>query len=274
MSDIKLLQGDCLEVMKDIPDKSIDMILCDLPYAQTQNPWDNIIPTDELWDAYTHIIKPNGAVVLFCRQPFSSKLVMSNTAWYKYSYVWCKNLKTGNLNARNRPMGSYEEVAVFYEHQPTYNPQKILRTYQQKSGNTKNSLTTNYGKQKEEYTDRQSEWLMPDDVIDGDDIPFTALYYDCVHNSSGKLHPTQKPVELLEYLIKTYTNEGDTVLDNCMGSGSTGVACINTNRNFIGMELDENYFHIAEERIRQAQINPEVPYRKPSNDGIKHKRLF
>ena len=158
-------------------------------------------------------------------------------------------------------MGSYEEILIFYKLQPTYNPQKIPRTYQKKSGNTRNSTTTNYGKQKEKYIDRQSEWLMPDDVIDYEDaysldsldLSGEMLYVKCEHNSQKKLHPTQKPIELLEWLVKTYTNPGETVLDNCMGSGSTGVACIRTGRDFIGMEIERKYFEIARERIEQAK---------------------
>ncbi len=258
---MNLMQGDCLELMNDIPDKSVDMILCDLPYGTTQNKWDIVIPFKKLWGEYTRIVKDNGAVCLFGRQPFTSMLIMSNLKMFKYNIIWRKNLKTGNLNARKMPMGSYEEISVFYKSPPTYNPQRIPRTFQRPSGNKFNSKTTNYGKQREVYINRQSEWLMPDDVIDYEDsysldamdLDGEMLYVKCVHNSSGKLHPTQKPVELLEYLIKTYTNEDDTVLDNCMGSGSTGVACVNTNRNFIGMELDEKYFQIAEKRIRQAE---------------------
>lgn len=257
---IELYQGDCLELMKNIPNNSIDMILCDLPYGCTaRNKWDVIIPFEPLWEQYKRIIKDNGAIVLFGKNPFTSMMIMSNQDMYKYNLVWRKNLKTGNLNARKMPMGAYEDIMVFYKNPPIYNPQRIPRTYQIPSGNKFNSKTTNYGKQKEIYIDRQSEWLMPDDVIDYEDsssldaldLENEMLYIKCVHNSSGKLHPTQKPVELLEWLIKTYTNQNELVLDNCMGSGSTGIACLNTNRNFIGIELDEKYFNIAKERIEK-----------------------
>lgn len=259
MSKVELYQGDCLEVMSKIESNSVDMILCDLPYGVTQNKWDCVIDVDKLWLEYSRILKENGVVALFGRQPFSSVLVMSNLKMYKYSIIWRKNLKTGNLNARKRPMGSYEEIMIFYKNPPVYNPQRIPRTYQQPSGNKKNSKTSNYGRQREDYIDRQSDWLMPDDVIDYEDaysldaldLDGEMLYIKCVHNSQHKVHPTQKPVELLEWLIKTYTNEGFTVLDNCMGSGSTGVACKNLNRNFIGIELDEKYFNIAKERIEK-----------------------
>lgn len=244
--------------MDNITDKSIDMILCDLPYGCTaRNKWDVIIPFEQLWKQYQRIIKDNGAIVLFGKQPFTSMMIMSNPNMYKYNLVWRKNLKTGNLNARKMPMGAFEDIMVFYKKSPVYNPQQIPRTYQVPSGNKFNSKTTNYGKQKELYIDRQNEWLMPDDVIDYEDgisldaleLENEMLYIKCVHNSSGKLHPTQKPVELLEWLIKTYTNEGDIVLDNAMGSGSTGVACMNVNRKFIGIELEEKYYHIAFERL-------------------------
>lgn len=260
MNIIQLLHGDCIEQMKKIPDNSVDMILCDLPYGITaRNKWDVIISPDQLWNQYTRIAKSNAAIVLFGKQPFTSMMVMSNPKLYKYNLVWRKNLKTGNLNARKMPMGAYEDIMVFYNKPPIYNPQKIPRTYQVPSGNKFNSQTTNYGKQRKEYVDRQSDWLMPDDVIDYEDgyaldaidLENEMLYVKCVHNSSGKLHPTQKPVELLEWLIRTYTNDDGVVLDNCMGSGSTGIACINNNRSFIGIELDEKYFNIAKKRIEE-----------------------
>lgn len=261
-SNYELWQGDCLELMKNIPDKSVDMILCDPPYGCTaRNKWDVILPFDVLWEQYGRVIKNNGAIILFGKQPFTSMMIMSNTQMYKYNLVWRKNLKTGNLNARKMPMGAFEDIMVFYKKSPTYNPQKIPRTYQVPSGNKFNSKTSNYGKQKEIYIDRQSEWLMPDDVIDYEDgcaldaldLENEMLYIKCVHNSSGKVHPTQKPVELLEWLIKTYTNENDCVLDNCMGSGSTGVAALNLHRRFIGIELEEKYFGIAQNRIQYNQ---------------------
>ena len=247
--------------MKEIPDKSIDMILCDLPYGITaRNKWDVIIKPELLWQQYERISKDNASILLFGKQPFTSIMIMSNPKLYKYNLVWRKNLKTGNLNARKRPMGAFEDIMVFYNKSPTYNPQKIPRTYQIPSGNKFNSKSTNYGKQREEYIDRQSDWLMPDDVIDYEDgrsldaldLENEMLYIKCVHNSSGKVHPTQKPVELCQWLINTYSNPGDIILDNCMGSGSTGVACVHTNRNFIGIELEEEYFNIAKKRIEEA----------------------
>ncbi|MFI2856928.1 DNA-methyltransferase [Paenibacillus sp. JSM ZJ436] len=244
-----LLQGDTFEWMGKIPDKSVNMILADLPYGTTQNKWDEVLPFNKLWSEYERIITDNGAIVLTGKQPFTSMLVMSNPKIHKYNIVWRKNLKTGNLNARKMPMGAYEDIVIFYKSPPTYNPQKIPRTFQVKSGNKKNSKTENYGKQREEYIDRQSDWLMPDDVIDYEDAyPLDALelenemlYIKCLHNSSGKLHPTQKPVELFEWLIKTYTNEGDIVLDNTAGVLTTGVAAEINNRKWICIEKEEKY---------------------------------
>ena len=218
----------------------VDAIITDPPYGTTACKWDSVIPFPEMWLRLNKLIKPNGAIVLFGSEPFSSALRMSNIKNYKYDWVWEKNLKTGNLNAKRMPMGGHELVHIFAKKSPTYNPQKRKRTNEVKSGNKKNSKTSVYGSQKEEYTDNQSDLINPDTIIKN---------IKCVHNSSGKVHPTQKPVALMEYLIKTYTNENELVLDFTMGSGTTGVACKNLNRNFIGIELDSNYFDIAKERI-------------------------
>ena len=242
-SNIQLYQGDCLEVMKNIPDKSVDLVLPDPPDGTTACKWDSVIPLEPMWKELKRITKPNSAIVLMAAQPFSSVLICSNLSMYKYEWIWVKNLKTGNLNARRMPMGGHETVQVFYNKPPTYNPQKRQRTTEVKSGNKFNSKTENYGKQREIYIDRQSDWINPDTVLKN---------IDCVHNSSGKVHPTQKPVALMEYLIKTYSNEGMTVLDFCVGSGTTGVAAKNLNRNFIGIEMDEGYFKVAQERIEKA----------------------
>lgn len=240
---IDLRQGDCLEVMRSIPDGSVDLVLCDLPYGTTRNKWDSVINFSAMWMELWRILKTNGAVALFSAQPFTSSLIASQIKYYKYEWVWLKNLKTGNLNARRMPMGGHETIQIFYKKPPCYNPQKRDRTTEVKSGNKFNSKTTNYGNQSERYIDRQSDKISPDTVLSG---------FKCVHNSSGKVHPTQKPVALLEYLIKTYTNEGETVLDFTCGSGSTGVAAVNTNRKFFGIELDPDYFKIAQDRINKA----------------------
>lgn len=231
---IDLKQGDCLELMKEIPHKSIDLILCDLPYGTTACKWDSVIPFEPLWKQYNRIIKNNGAIVLFGAEPFSSALRMSNIKNYKYDWVWKKpNSTTPNL-AKIQPMRIYELISVFYKKQPTYNPQ--MREGKPYTWNSKRS-----GGEASNIQYAQDKAI----VNNGTRYPINILEF----GQERGLHPTQKPVPLLEYLIKTYTNEKETVLDNCMGSGSTGVACINTNRNFIGYELDENYFNIAKERI-------------------------
>lgn len=240
---INLQQGDCLELMKDIPDGSVDMILCDLPYGTTRNKWDSIIPFNELWQQYERIIKDNGAIALFGQEPFSSKLRLSNIKMYRYDWTWIKESASGFLNAHRMPLKNSETISIFYKKLPVYNPQMRtgFKAYSIKQGKTKSS---NYGKQTGATT-----------VSNGERFPITTINFK---RDKNKLHPTQKPVALLEYLIKTYTNENDTVLDNCIGSGSTGVAAVNLNRSFIGMELDCDYFKIAEQRINEALKNQEA----------------
>ena len=232
--DIK--QGDCLELMKNIPDGSIDMILCDLPYGTTACKWDTVIPFEPLWEQYNRIIKDNGAIVLFGSEPFSSALRMSNIKNYKYDWVWNKALAGNGILAKKQPLKIHENIMVF--HSKIYQPQMTKGKFRKKMG-LKESEITGGDSFSEEYS---NDMYYPKSILD----------FSAGGLRRGRLHPTQKPVALLEYLIKTYTNEGETVLDNCMGSGSTGVACVNTNRNFIGIELDENYFHIAEKRIAEA----------------------
>lgn len=230
---IDLRQGDCLELMKNIPDKSIDMILCDLPYGTTACKWDNIIPFEPLWEQYNRVIKDNGAIVLFSKQPFTTELIHSNLKDFKYTLVWKKDNHDNPLMAKKRFLNITEDINTFYKKQCTYNPQgiiKINKVTKQGRGESLSQKNTRKTEYLQEYTN------YPKNILEFKrDLP--------------NIHPTQKPVALLEYLIKTYTNENETVLDNCMGSGSTGVACINTNRNFIGIELDEKYFNIAKDRI-------------------------
>lgn len=235
---IDLRQGDCLEVMKDIPDKSVDMILCDLPYGTTACKWDNVIPFEPLWEQYNRIIKDNGAIVLFGSEPFSSKLRLSNLKMYRYDWIYEKSKATLFTQCKKRPLNSHEYIIIFYKKQPVYNAQMSIGKPYRARRNIK----------------QQKEWLfgVKRNDNDGTRYPRTVLKFKS-GDRDIRLHPTQKPVALLEYLIKTYTNENELVLDNCMGSGSTGVACVNTNRNFIGIELDENYFNIAKERIENAQ---------------------
>ena len=229
---IELMQGDCLELMKGVPDKSVDMILCDLPYGTTRNKWDSIIPLEPLWEQYERIIKDNGAIVLTAQTPFDKVLGVRNLKNLKYEWIWQKDGGTGYLNAKKMPMKDHENILVFYKRLPEYNPQmRQGEPYVQKSGKG----SSNYGEQTQVTTYNK-----------GERYPLTTIKFN---RDKNKLHPTQKPVALFEYLIKTYTNEGETVLDNCMGSGTTGVACKNLNRKFIGMELDETYFNVAKDRI-------------------------
>jgi len=240
MSKIKLIKGDCLIEMQNIPDKSIDAIICDLPYGTTQCKWDTIIPFDKLWEQYNRIIKDNGAIVLFGSQPFTSALVMSNPKMFKYELIWDKKTGLGFLDSKFRPLKSHENLCVFSHAGSSngskppmkYNPQDLVETTKQNK-NTKSNILNSEPKKRDNLGTTHTN------------------YPKSIHTFSrdSGLHPTQKPVTLLEYLVKTYTNEGDTVLDNTMGSGTTGVACKNLNRNFIGIELDEKYFNIAKERI-------------------------
>lgn len=240
---ISLLQGNCLELMKSLPEKSIDLILCDLPYGRTQNRWDTVLPYSQLWDRYLWVIKDNGAILLFADGLFMAELMLSNKKMWRYNIVWDKVLTSGFLNANRMPLRSHEEIVVFYNKQPTYNPQKTIGEKNHSQGKPKTNQNNNYGEHG--FVDNREE-------LGNMKHPKSIITFSKPHPSVSQ-HPTQKPVDLLEYLIKTYTNEGDTVLDNCMGSGSTGVACINTGRNFIGMELDESFFRIATERITDAE---------------------
>ena len=238
---IQLIKGDCLVEMKNIPDKSIDCIICDLPYGTTACKWDNVIPFEPLWAQYKRIIKDNGAIVLFGSQPFTSALVMSNPKWFKYELIWHKSHPTGFASSKKRTMKYHENICVFYDKQPTYNPQMTI--------GRKNHWNINKAGR---VSNSQPKLGEVENKNGNNKFPNSVNYYDCA-NRNGILHPTQKPVPLLEYLVKTYTNEGDTVLDNTMGSGTTGVACKQLNRSFIGIEMDDKYFDIASKRINEAQ---------------------
>ena len=255
---VQLINGDCLVEMKSIPDKSIDMILCDLPYGTTACKWDNVIPFEPLWEQYKRVIKDNGAIVLFGNEPFTSKLVLSNLDWFREKLTWQKHKPSNIGNAKYMHLKYSEDIVCFSKGRCTYNPQMQPRisdrVRQAQKGKSKQWRTNRKDAQEvsfaTQYAPRDwktfnADWKYPSNVL-----TFPAV----VSNSREKLpHPTQKPVALLEYLIKTYTNEGETVLDNCMGSGTTGVACVNLNRSFIGIELNDNYFKIAEERINKIK---------------------
>lgn len=238
---INLMQGDCLDKMRGIPAQSVDMVLTDPPYGTTACKWDTVIDLEAMWDQIGDVLKPNGACVLTASQPFTSRLVMSNPKAFKYSWVWDKvNRPTGHLNAKKQPLRQTEDVCVFYYRQPTYNPQMVKGDPYTATGSKKSD---NYGSQVKTTTVCADGMRYPRNLL-----PLQADERGTV----GRIHPTQKPVALMEYLIRTYTNEGDTVLDFTMGSGTTGVACVNTGRKFIGIELDPEYFAIAEARIHGA----------------------
>ena len=245
---MQLIHGDCLEKMKDIPGKSIDMILCDLPYGTTACKWDVVIPFEPLWEQYKRIIKDCGAIVLFGSEPFSSYLRMSNIKQYKYDWIWKKAKPTGFSHSKNMPLKDYECISVFsngaighyglVKNRMFYTPQGVF------------PLKRNISRNKKGFEGTMERSSQVNTYV-GELSGFPKMVIEFSNVLIGTVHPTQKPVALLEYLIKTYTLEGETVLDNCMGSGSTGIACINTKRNFIGIEKDDRYFEIAKKRIEE-----------------------
>ena len=252
MSKIDLRLGDCLEIMKTMEDNSIDAIICDLPYGTTACKWDNVIPFNEMWKQLNRIIKPNGAIVLFGSEPFSSALRMSNIKNYKYDWVWEKHHKTGHLNAKKRPMKKVENISVFYKKQCLYNPQGLVKVEKVMKNSKSDSL-----RGKNNKTSTVSGGLSIKPYIQSyENYPHEILKFNSMNGNTE--HPTQKPVALMEYLIKTYTKENETVLDFTMGSGTTGVACINTNRDFVGIELDNKYFDIAKKRINETQMQTKL----------------
>ena len=231
---------ECIDGMKRISDGSVDMILCDLPYGTTRNKWDTVIPLELLWEQYERVIKDNGAIVLTAQTPFDKVLGSSNIKNLKYEWIWQKPNGTGHLNAKKMPLKNHENILVFYNKLPTYNPQFTKgKPYKSKSGKP----SSNYGEQTTVLTEN-----------DGKRYPLSVQAF----NKETGLHPTQKPVDLFEYLIKTYTNEGEVVLDNCMGSGTTAIACLNTNRNFIGFELDKEYYDKSIDRINEKEKQIEL----------------
>lgn len=245
----KIYNEDCLEGMKRIPDNSIDCIICDLPYGTTSCKWDKIIPFDKLWEQYNRIIKKNRAIILFSSGSFSYKVISSMPELYRYKWIWFKNNKGNFINAKNRPMTSYEEIMVFSKgctangskNKMIYNPQGLIKKERiriDKSGTRFGSMAGKRPSQRQKIISQYTNF------------PFDVLQFKCEKNP---IHQTQKPVELIEYLIKTYSNEGETILDNCMGSGTTAIACINTKRNYIGFEIDKEYYDISMERLSEHQ---------------------
>lgn len=243
----QIVVGDCLEIMPLLRDKSFDMILCDLPYGTTACVWDTIIPFEPLWEQYKRIIKDNGAIVLTASQPFTSMLVMSNLEWFKYEWIWRKTKATGFFDAKKRPLNDHENICVFYVGQPTYNPQMTLAKRIYNRGFVKRKKSDCYGKEKD-FLQQEHGIRYPKRIIEIGNA-----------NTRGIVHPTQKPVALFEYLIKTYTNEGNIVLDNCIGSGTTAIAADRLKRRFFGIDIDPHWVEVslnrlAEDRQRRAQL--------------------
>jgi site-specific DNA-methyltransferase (adenine-specific) len=258
---INLMQGDCLKMMKTIPDGSVDMVLTDPPYGTTDCKWDNVIPFEPMWEQIWRVLKPNGATALMSSQPFTSSLVLSQAKHFKYEWIWSKNIPTGSLTASFMPMKSHESILVFVRSgKPTYNKQMASSKISDRAhgGRQRTTMPRKPGVYGEVTSNNEphiyvlSDYVSPRSVIEG---------IKCVPRSTGTIHPTQKPVALMEYFIKTYTNKGETVLDFTMGSGTTGIAAKQLNRNFIGIELDPDYFEIAKKRIEEAkpQIEDETP---------------
>lgn len=252
IDNYELHQGDCLELMKNIPDASVDMILCDLPYGTTACKWDAVIPFDDLWEQYRRVLNADAAVVLTAAQPFTTVLIASNFEWFKYCWVWQKTKPGGFMNAKNAPLKITEDVCVFSpgttanksQKRMRYNPQGIVPARIQNTNNSRKQDSTIGGRPSRTGNSYIQEFSgYPNNILK-------------FASDGSHVHPTQKPVALMEYLIRTYTNEGEIVLDNCMGSGTTGVACANTGRRFIGIEKDEKYFEIATKRIQEAFSPP------------------
>ena len=234
----QIIKGDAIQEMQKLSDKSVDMILCDLPYGMTQNNWDSIIPLDEMWIQFKRLLKSKGCVVLTAMQPFTSKLVMSNPEWFKYEWIWKKDNGTGHLNAKKQPLRNHENIIVFYNKQSKYNPQMMpgKKYYVSRGSNSKN-----YGSQTNCVTNDYKGKRYPHSII-------------AFQRDKNKLHPTQKPVNLFSYLIETYSNEGETVLDCCIGSGTTAIACMRTDRKCIGIEKEQEYIDITKKRIEEENV--------------------
>jgi len=283
----KILLGNCMELLLKIPEDSVDMILCDLPYGTTNCKWDTVLPLDELWKEYNRVCKKNGAIVLTAAQPFTSALIMSNPKYFKYTWVWEKSKATGYLNSKKMPMKAHEDICVFYRKLPTYNPQMTQgKVYDKGIAHRPTDVYSQQGQKKrnarrkellkldsealelelqthklssdgtnKEQIERLVDLIKPTKVhvknTTGLRYPRTVQYFKTAESEGKVYHPTQKPLVLFEYLIKTYSNEGDLILDNCIGSGTTALACINTKRDYIGMELEQKYYDITLARIKE-----------------------
>ena len=244
--NIELYNDDCLKVMEKLPSDYVDMVFCDLPYGTTQNSWDNVIPFDKLWEQYNRVVKQNGAIVLTSQQPFTSKLIVSNLKNFRYELIWEKNKSTGHLNAKKMFMKSHENICIFYRKLPTYNPQKTQG--HKPFGAVKPKYNIPEPSEKRNYNHVSTQ--LGNDGTTTDRYPRSVQKFPVINNDNPlKWHPTQKPTEMIEYFIKTYSNENEVVLDNCMGSGSTAIACINLNRKFVGIELSKEYFDTAKKWI-------------------------
>ena len=242
----KIYNEDCLEGMKRIPDGSVDCVICDLPYGTTACAWDSVIPFDKLWEQYRRIIKDNGAIVLFAKQPFASDLINSNRDMFRYELIWEKTRAGNNMQIKKQPAAIHENIEVFYKKQPTYNDIKF--TVNEKYIDKRKSIRDSF------YKSEHYKGVMKRKSDDGTRHPQSILPFNSVWHKS--MHPTQKPVDLIQYLIRTYSNEGDTILDNCMGSGTTAIAAIREKRNFIGFELNKEYYDIACNRIKLELAQP------------------
>ncbi len=258
METNKIYQGDCLELMKEIEDKSVDLILCDLPYGVTQNEADKVIDLGKLWEQYKRIIRDDGTIVLTAQQPFTTDLINSNRGMFKYELIWHKELPSGFLNANRQPLRVHENVLIFYKNLGTYNPQKVKGKKNHSKGSMKTDVNNNYGEYgKVDNSEEQGEMKHPQSIIT----------FMKPHPSKAK-HPTEKPVELAEWIIKTYSNEGDLILDNCIGTGWTAIACKTFNRNFIGIELSPEYCKIANDRLTKLNNGNDGIPPKPKDLGI------
>ncbi|MBN2891102.1 MAG: site-specific DNA-methyltransferase [Bacteroidales bacterium] len=267
----KVIEGDCLEIMPNIPENSVDMVLCDLPYGTTQNKWDSVIPLDRLWEQYERVVKEDGAIVLTAQGLFTAKLILSNENLFKYKIVWVKSKATNFLNAKKQPLRKHEDICIFYKKQPTYNPQMINGTAYDK-GIRKDQFTGSYGDFKPRHVKSTGERYPHDVMFYEPEYEEDAVYFKTAESEGRVLHPTQKPVKLGQFLIKTFTNENDIILDNACGSGSFLVSAILENRRFIGIEKNEetklhkvadiDYIKICNERIEKAMIEQKQPKQK------------